>query len=140
MTKENEVQIVTIEDVLEELSYSWSQPEADDFNNKFKNKDYSSAKKMLKNEGFSEEKIKMVMDYFKEKLDAKKKLVEYFSFEYEHLNEDDNLLIAYGGTIIATQINKNEKYTYRKESCFYDSRGGFIPLSNATQVWKVVTI
>lgn len=141
MTEKNkEEQVLDIEEILEDLSYSWSTPEAQDFHHKVRNKKYTSAKKMLEKEGLSKEQVEVVIKYFKNQFSSKRKLIEYFPSEYENLTTKDELLVSYGGTITATVISKEERYTGFQENCFYYREEGFVPLKNAIQVWKVEKI
>lgn len=138
MTKEETTQDFDIEEILEDLGSHWATPEAQHFFQLLKEKKFTPARKMLKEEGYVKEKVDFVIDYYKKKFTAKQKLVEYYSFEYENLNDEDKILVSYGGTILVTNIRKEERFTNHKGNCFFDSSSyEYIPLSEATQVWKV---
>lgn len=136
----NEVEVLDVNQLLEDLSYSWATPEAQDFHYKVRNKNYTSAKKMLAKEGLSKAQIDVIIKYFKNQFTAKRKLIEYYPSEYENLTEKDELLVSYGGTIIATGVRKEERYTRYKGNCFYYTGEGYVPLEKAIQVWKVEII
>lgn len=127
-----------IEEILDDLGSHWATPEAQHFFSLMKEKKFTPARKMLKDEGYAKEKVDFVIDHFKKKFAVKKKLVEYFPFEFENFNEDDKVLVSYGGSIVSTTISKEERYTHHKGNCFFDNNSyGYVPLSEATQVWKI---
>lgn len=139
-TNQTETEVLDVNQLLEDLSYSWSTPEAQDFHYKVRNKSYTNAKRMLEKEGLSKEQVDVIIKYFKNQFSAKRKLIEYSPFEFENFTETDNLLVSYGGTIFATGVRKEEKYTGYKGNCFYHSGEGYVPLEKAIQVWKVEII
>lgn len=142
MTKDNQLEVKkeTVQDIITDLSYSWSTPEAQEFHHKMDEKKYTSAKTMLKKEGLNKEQVNMVIDYFKKKKTQKKKIIEYYPSEYANLEDGDSILVSYGGSIIASMVRENERITDIKGNCFFDGRSEYIALSDATQVWKVEKI
>lgn len=132
---------VDIENILEDLSYSWSSPEAQDFQEKIKQGKDKSAEKMLKESGLSKEEVKAVMAYFKGKYTAKKVLVELLPKEYDSLTERDVVLVSYGSILFSTRISKEERYTDNKGVCFFDKEAyQYVPMSKAAQVWKIEVV
>lgn len=134
-------QTVDVENILEDLSYSWSSPEAQDFQEKIKQGKDKSAEKMLKLSGLNKEEVKAVMEYYKEKYTAKKVLVEILPNDYDSLNERDIVLVSYGSILFSTLISKEEDYTHHKGVCFFDKQAyQYVPLRKAAQVWKVIIV
>lgn len=129
---------IDVDEILEDLSYSWSSPEAKDFQEKVKQEKYKSAEKMLKDEGLNKKEVEAVMNYFKEKYHAKKVLVEILPQDYDTLKDKDNVLVSYGNILFSTTISNEENYTHYKGNCFFDKDAyHFVPLKQATQVWKI---
>lgn len=138
MTTDKEINVY---EILEDLSYSWSSPEAKDFQEKVKQEKYKSAEKMLKNEGLGKKEVEAVMNYFKEKYHAKKVLVEILPQDYETLQNRDNVLVSYGNVLSSTTISNEEDYTHHKGNCFFDKDAyHYVPLKQATQVWKIEVV
>lgn len=142
MTEQNQKtevkeKVLDVQEIIEELSYSWSTPEAQHYHELVRNKKYAQAQKMLAKEDLDKESVDLVMNYFKQQMHGKKKLVEYYPSEYENLTEKDNILVSYGGTMTPTQIsNMNDS----RGTCFYFSGEGFVPVKKAIQIWKVEII
>lgn len=132
---------VDVEKILDDLSYSWSSPEAEHFQECIKTGQDKKAEKMLKEEGLNKESVQAVMEYFKEKYTAKKVLVEVLPKDYETLKENDIVLVSYGSILFSTRVSHEERYTDHKGLCFFDKEAyHYVPLTKATQVWKVEVV
>lgn len=128
-----ETKEINVEQLLDDLSYSWSTPEAEDFHWKIREKKFDSAKRMLEKEDLNKEEVKAIMKYFKNKFSAKKKLTEYFSFEWNDFKEGDEVLVSYGGGLHYSKLYQN----LRGEGLvFYTSRES-VEIHKAIQIWKV---
>ena len=127
-----EAKEINVEQLLDDLSYSWSTPEAEDFNYKIKASEFDSAQIMLEKEGLNKEEIKAIMKYFKDKFCAKRKLTEYLSSEWDNFKEGDEVLISYGGGLHYSILYKNP---YGEGLVFYVRES--VEIHKAIQIWKV---
>lgn len=139
----------TAEDIIDELSYAWSSPEAEHFHHLLEEENISEAKKMLL-EYYEEDEAQIVLDHFKKKMNRKFEIVptsieeierEFPPVEYAD-KETPNLLCNIKGNIVKTYLYNNG---YKKPndfwSVFYESQG-FIKFdkTNVFQVWKIIEV
>lgn len=139
MDKENNLAEIDVDQILEDLSYSWATPEAQHFHSLIKENKKSTAKNMLRKENLSEAQIKAVMNYFSKQLQEKKKLIEYFSYEFDNFSVDDDILVSYGGDIFSSKVYRDDtRVVFHNTSCFFDKNSiSWVPLSKAKQIWKI---
>lgn len=137
----------TVEDMINELGYAWSSPEAEHFHSLLQDKNTTEAKEMLL-EYYEEEEAQMILDYFQKKMDRKFNIIQTSIEEIEKEfppvvcagQETPELLCNIKGTLVKTYLYNNG---YDKPndfwSVFYEPKG-FIRFdkSNVFQVWKVV--
>lgn len=128
-----------VQDLIDDLGYTWSQCEADQFSYYMKTKDIDSAQTMLKKEGYNDEEIKSVIDYLVQKINGKKFLVECKN--YDLLEIEDKVLISYGGHIFQTRIVVQMINNLSKK-CFFNHSENmmgdyYVPVENAVQIWEI---
>lgn len=121
-----------VEKILEDLSYSFSSPEAADFYRLITEGELSKARGMLVKEIEDEADIQVLMDYFIAERNQKYSLKEFTPKQYKELKAGENIVLNYFGIVVASKI-----HLYDNDLCFYyDSR--FISISKAQQVWLVI--
>lgn len=136
MTKNNQENINIM---LSELGYLFSTPEAEYFHYNLNNKNYEKAKDMLLKKSNLEYAI-AVIDYFKNKLNEKFKLIEknYEDFHIDNLlNKDastNKVIVNYRGNIINSYL-----YCDNTEFFIY-SEYGKILLKDVEQIWIIEKI
>ena len=121
-----------IEDILDDLRNSLSQPEADSLFHYMKRKKYHMVKKLLA-ECISEDKIESIIKYYKEKFHEKKSLIEVNKSEFQNIVEEDSIIVSYGGNMFKARIMIRDNVKCFLDTVSYD----YVPLKNAVQIWKI---
>jgi hypothetical protein len=129
----------TVEDIIDDLSYSWSSPEATHFHQLIKTKEIKDAQSMLEKEKLSSNQVKMVMDYFDQQYHQEKQLVEILLPNYDKIDNGTSIVVSYGGAIFQSQVIHNTNLTLgRTGQCFYDKYGSYTAIDHAVQIWAIV--
>lgn len=125
--------IKDIDDLLNELGYAFSTPEAEDFSYAINSKNYKKARKML-SKHFEKEDMEIIISYFKNNSKRKYVLQEIFYENFELMSTDDkfanNFIVNYQGNLIST----NATDVIKGQFSFYFN-GNFINFNKADQIW-----
>lgn len=114
---------------MEELSYQFRQPEADDFNKYMLAKDYKSARLMLKQEKISPKNIDIIINTIIERNSVMYDLVE---ISVDECKEGESYIFRVGNHIEHTTVY------YLGSSLKFHLNSNFVDLKEAQQVWKKV--
>lgn len=124
---------VKVDEILEDLSYRFSTPEALEFYRAINAGNFSKAKAMLANE-LSDQDAGMLMEYLIAEKKQKYNLTEFPFKDLSLLKEDDSVVLNYSGIIVHSKL-----YLSRESLCFYYDNS-FISISKAQQLWLVKKI
>jgi hypothetical protein len=124
----------SVQDILEDLSYSFATPEAQELHRLIFDKKFAKAKKMLL-EYISEVDAKRVIDYFHEKNTRKIQLVEITVKDIVLGNEKQQYLFKIGD-----QLAQSSVFKLHHDSPDYSiyMSGQMFSLKQVNQVWKIV--
>ena len=124
----------TVEEILEELSYSFATPEAQELHRLIFDKKFAKAKKMLL-KYISPEDSKRVIDYFHQKNTKKIELIEINVKDIVLGNEKQQYLFKVG-----SQLAQSPVFKLHHDSTDYSifMGGEMFSLKQVTQVWKVI--
>lgn len=124
----------TIEKLIEDLSYSFSTPEAQDFMELVKEGRYIKAVNFLVREnGSDKDDAKRIVDHFRKEVEQKFTLVEITLADIDLSDSKQRYIFNYGGS-----LNPSEIYRYKDEAPTFYHNSQFLPLGLARQIWKVV--
>jgi hypothetical protein len=120
---------MNVNEILEDLSYSWSSMEAQDFNRFLLIGKTVQAKKMLLEE-IGEKEANAVMKYFKEKHDAPMDL-EAINAKDIVFNQEQQYLFKLGSMIYTSTVRMEHG------KMLFFARDDYYPIDNATQIWII---
>lgn len=124
---------VKVDEILNDLSYRFSTPEASDFYRAINEGKFSKARTMLAKE-ISEEDVNILMEYLIAEKKQKYALNEFPLKEVGSLKEGDSVVLNYSGIVLHSKL-----YMSNNNLCFYyDST--FITISKVQQIWLVTKI
>lgn len=122
-----------IDDLLNELGYAFSTPEAEDFSYAINSKNYKKARKML-SAHFEKEEMEAIVSYFKKNSKRKYVLQEIAYEDFELMSTNDkfsnNFIVNYQGNLVST----NATDLLKGQVSFYFN-GDFINFDKADQIW-----
>jgi hypothetical protein len=132
---QNKVLIMTqtVQDILNDLSYSLSSPEAQEIYQSIQNKKYAQAKKLLK-EHIDEQDAIRVVEFYKKQNAQKYEFVEIEIQDIDLTDYKTQYLFKMGEEIAKSNI---EPYRSDDNLCYF-MNSKFHTLDKAHQVWKIV--
>lgn len=119
--------------ILEEMSYIFSSPEADDFHRLILNKNLAAAKKMIAKH-YSKEEAKVVVDFLNAKYNQKISLVE-ITYKEMDLKDYEQAYVFKFGPI----LSKSKLINLSGDLVFYGNPD-FHSIKKANQIWKVCVV
>lgn len=133
MNNQNNQEKITL--IIDKLELSFSQPESNDFIYFIKNNNISSATKMLK-DILNSQDSKLIINYFKNEFN-KQFILTDTKKDYSHLNENDNILVSYGGKIFKTKVILSQKIDTTFKAFVDPDSYRSLPLDKAIQIWSI---
>jgi hypothetical protein len=122
---------IDVKQILEELSYRFSSPEAEMFYKLLLNKEYKKAKKMLL-EHISDIEAEAIIKYIDDLNTQKINLVEINPKLIEKVEGDKEYIFKFGKEMVKSQI-----YFINNEFSFYAVRE-FVSVDKAMQIWEII--
>lgn len=133
MNNQNNQEKITL--IIDKLEQSFSQPESNDFIYFIKNNNISSATKMLK-DILNSQDSKLIINHFKNEFN-KQFILTDTKKDYSHLNENDNILVSYGGKIFKTKVILSQKTDITFKAFVEPDSYRSLPLDKASQIWSI---
>lgn len=116
--------------LIDELSYGFSTPEAQEFNEHILNKRFAIAEKMLADYMIQSDAA-LVVEHIHKKNTQKVSLIE-LDKDVAFLSEDVQYLIKIGQTIVYSAL-----FVHSDNVGFY-AHNKFVPIKDLNQIWQVV--
>lgn len=127
-----EKQEINIEDLLDDLSYTWNRMEVEEFHEHMREGRFAKAKQMLRLD-LQENEAQAVLEYFRKKNESKMELVEIAIEDIPLVLSDQRYLFKYGDSLYTSRLQ-----LFREEITFYAK--DFIPVEKAQQAWVINSI
>lgn len=127
------------EELLYDLSYSLSSPEAEYFNSLINEEKYSQAKKVLSKEGLSNDEVEIIITFYKKKISRKYNMkdvtLEEFNklYPFGDIYKKVNIVVNYKGSIYSTYLHYPVSSKIKEWTLYCNNE--FILLSQIQQIW-----
>lgn len=123
---------MNIKDVLNDISNSFSTPEAQHLHQLVVEQDFEKTAKLLKKKFPKGTDAEQMIDVLYKNLTQKYKLVEVSLQEIDVKDEEQNYIFLFGGSFTRSNIME-----YHSQKCFFDNCE-CVSIEKAIQIWKVV--
>lgn len=126
----------SVQEILDDLSYSMASPEADAIYYDMKIGDYKEARKMLK-KYLDKDELDLVINFFKNKNNTKYQLVEIKASDITPNDYSANYLFKLGTSLIQSNVyGPGEISSTLNEPSFY-AEHDWHPIEKAQQIWRI---